>query len=141
MLETPFVKTILQRVKLPAKPRDLYDLYMDPRRHGEAIGTKVWISKRRGGRFSAWDGHTGGEILDLVPGKRIVQTWRTSRWKEQDPDSVVVLTFERAREGSKLTIVQTNVPDDLYAELAKAWDEQYSSRLRDYLRQTGAQER
>lgn len=125
--------TIVHRVRLPANPREVYDVLLDPERHGEAVGTKVWISKHRGGKFSAGDGSQWGEILDLVPGRRIVQTWRSSAWRERDEDSVVILTLERVKEGSDLTILQAQVPNDLAAAVKEEWEERYGERLRSYL--------
>ena len=37
--------------------------------------------------ITAWDGYISGRNVELIPGERIVQTWRTSEFGVSDPDS------------------------------------------------------
>ena len=55
-------------------------------------GGKAKASKKVGAAFSAWDGYIVGKNIELVPGKRIVQSWRTSEFAADDPDSTITLT-------------------------------------------------
>jgi len=57
-------------------------------------------------------------ILQLVPGKLIVLTWKNMVWNYAldpseitDLDSTVVLTFKKNLAGAEIQLVQANVPD------------------------------
>ena len=56
-------------------------------------GAKAKASKKVGAAFSAWDGYIVGKNVELVPGKRIVQSWRTSEFGPNDPDSTITVTL------------------------------------------------
>ncbi len=104
-------KTIEQAIAFRVPPERLYQIYMNPRQHAAACGWgKATIQAKVGGRM-AMAPHITGKFLVLVPGRMIVQTWRGSNWKTSDLNSVLVLTFERARGGSRLLMVHANVPD------------------------------
>src|ERR1700689_2782199 len=50
------------------------------------------VCVRLGGkRIAAFGGQIRGRNLVIVPGKMIVQSWRASHWKAEDPDSILVL--------------------------------------------------
>lgn len=72
--------------------------------------------------FSGPDGQTQfsltAKILQLVPGRVIVLTWKNMVWnfaldpsKITDLDSTVVLTFRKNIAGAEIQLVQVNVPD------------------------------
>lgn len=111
------VKTILQTETFPGRPEALYDLYLDPKKHAAAIGGDVKVSRKIGAAFSAWDDYCKGKILHLEPGRIIVQTRRASDWKKTDPDSILILTFEKSGKSTELRMVHANVPDAHAASL------------------------
>ena len=65
-------KNVTQKVKFKATPEELYHLYMDPKKHAKAIGSKVSLQPKVGGRFSAF-GMLEGRFLLLEKGKKIVR--------------------------------------------------------------------
>ena len=71
---------------LPAAPEAVYDAWLDSAAHSAMTGGEAKIRRRVGDRYSAWDGYIEGATLELVPGKRIVQFWRTSEFEASDPD-------------------------------------------------------
>ena len=70
-------KTIKQKVKFRLPPEQIYQLLSDSKLHSDLTGEKAVISKDVGGPFSTHNGHTSGVNVELVPGKRLVQAWRT----------------------------------------------------------------
>ena len=50
------MKTIQQEVHFDAKPEEVYEAYVDAKKHGEFTGSKVVFEKKVGGKFSAWGG-------------------------------------------------------------------------------------
>jgi uncharacterized protein YndB with AHSA1/START domain len=94
---------------LPATPRTVYDAWLDSRAHSAMTGARATASTWVGGRFSAWDGYATGENLELVPGKRIVQSWRTADFADADPDSRIALTLKPVKGGTKLILLHTRL--------------------------------
>lgn len=127
-------RTIQQRVTLPASPDALYRIYLSSAKHSAATGARAVVSRKVGGRFTAYGGQLRGRMLALVPGRMIVQSWRGADWKKSDLDSVLVLVFDRVRGGGRISLVHANVPDAHAAGIRRGWGEYYWKRLRAYLR-------
>ena len=127
-------KVIQQSVEFAATPKQLYDLYMDARRHSEATGGCAKISKKVGASFTAWDGYIRGKNLHLVPGKCIVQTWRTSEFAKGDPDSILVLSFTPIAKGARLELTHSGLPPDQVSSYRSGWRDHYWKPWRAYLR-------
>ena len=108
---------------VPAAPREIYDAWLDGRRHSAMTGAKATASTRVGGTFTAWDGYASGKNLELAPGKRIVQSWRTSDFAAGDPDSTIAVTLTAAAGGTKVTLVHSGLA---------AGSENYKDGWRDY---------
>ena len=66
-------KTIRQRVVVPAAPEEVYEAFVDAKKHSAFTGSKATCDPRVGGKFTAWDGYISGKNLLLEEGKRIVQ--------------------------------------------------------------------
>ncbi|MBI2983864.1 MAG: SRPBCC domain-containing protein [Chloroflexi bacterium] len=105
-------------------PRELYDAFLDSRRHSAMTGAKAKISARVGASWSAWDDFLTGTNVELAPGKRIVQTWRGTDFPD-DHYSTATFTFARATSGTRISLVQTDVPDDLVSSYAEGWRDSY----------------
>lgn len=116
---------------IPASPRAVYDAWLDSRAHGKMTGGKAKASARVGAAFTAWDGYIEGRNLELVPGKRIVQSWRTSEFKETDPDSRIAITLKPVARGTKLTLLHTRVPDG-QTGYRDGWRESYFEPMKVY---------
>lgn len=104
------MKIIHQTVRFAASPRELFDLYLDAKQHGTAIGAKAAISRKVGARFSIFGGGLRGKTLVVVPHRMIVQFWRADSWKPGDTDSILTLLFSEAGQGGQIELIQANVP-------------------------------
>lgn len=47
-------KTLRQTVMFKARPRQVYDILMDSKKHRSLSGEKANISRKVGGKFTAW---------------------------------------------------------------------------------------
>lgn len=108
-----------QSVHLPVPPQRLYRTYLSSKLHGAAIGSTALIVPRVGGRFQAWGGYITGRNLQLVPNRRVVQSWRASDWAADAADSILILDFEKVPGGTVLHLTQVGVPRALAASLRK----------------------
>ncbi len=126
--------TIQQTVKFSVPPQRLFDIYMDSKKHSAATRSKASISRKVGGKFSAFDGMISGRNLVVIPNRIIVQTWRAGIWKKADLDSILILKFSKAPGGGRIDLVHVNVPDHDYAGVRKGWPKYYWKPWRAYLK-------
>ena len=117
---------------LPASPREVYDAWLSSETHGEMTGGEAAMSDRIGADVSAWDGYITGRNIELTPGARIVQSWRTSEFAESDPDSLIELTLAPDPEGCRLTLRHSNAPDDQTSYERGGWRDNYFEPMRAY---------
>ena len=120
--------------KVNASPKEVYDAWLDTKRHGEMTGSTAFVTPGVGGKFSAWDGYIEGTNLELVPDKRIVQAWRSSDFPDGSPDSRVEITLVQADAGTKVTIKHTNIPDGQGPEFKDGWNEFYFQPMKAYFK-------
>lgn len=126
-------RTIQIAASLPASPARLYDMYLDPLEHAAFTGSPVAIAAEVGASFRAFDGVLSGTILQLVPERLIVQSWRSPHWAEADIDSTLVLSFHPEKEGSRIELVHVNVVDSDFAGVSHGWEKFYWTPWRAYL--------
>ena len=118
-------KTVIQSVTFKGiSPKELYETYLNSKKHASAIGTKASIEPRVGGSFNAF-GMLTGKFLVLIKNKMIVQTWRSVKFKKANQDSILVLRFEKTKDGSRIDLVHTSIPDYDYADIKKGWPKYY----------------
>jgi activator of HSP90 ATPase len=118
-------KTIQQSVTLPAPARDLYRAYLDSKRHAAIIGAPVKIGARPGSAFRAFHGALSGRILLTRPGRLIVQTWRSTGFGRNDPDSILVLAFSPRGRSGHIRLVHVNVADRDARGVTEGWRRYY----------------
>ncbi len=134
-------RTIQQAAVFPASPDRLFDMYVDPAAHAAFTGSPVTISSKAGAEFKAFDGMISGAILQIVPKRLIVQSWRASHWKASDIDSTLILTFWPARRGARIELVHVNVADHDFADVSEGWQIYYWAPWEEYLKNRRAREK
>jgi activator of HSP90 ATPase len=117
---------------LPAPPAAVYEAWMSSEGHTAMTGAEARVDARPGGEYEAWDGYIWGSTVALEPGRRIVQTWRTSEFDESDPDSEVEVLLEAAEGGTLLTLHHRNVPDGQLGYEQGGWQDNYFEPMREY---------
>ncbi len=129
-------KTIRQIVEFAGvTAKELFNVYVDAKKHAEAIGAPVTMSRKAGAKFEAFGkGRVQGKNLLIIPGRVIVQSWRAQPWKNSDPDSILVLAFSKSTRGAKIDLVQAAVPDQAYDAINDGWHKNYWKPWREYLR-------
>ena len=125
-------KTIRQTITFKASPHDVYEALMDSRKHSEFTGGKAVISRKIGGKFTAYDGYAEGANLELVKDKKIMQKWRADDWPEGHY-STVTFELKKVEVGTKLKFTQTGVPEDQYGQIGDGWVEFYWDDMKKML--------
>ena len=114
-------------------PRELYDAFLDSRVHSAMTGGAARMSRRVDGAWTAWDRDLCGKNVKLVPGKRIVQSWRGGDFPEGHY-STATFILAKAGTGTRVTLHQTGVPDDLVANYTQGWRQFYWTPMKAYFR-------
>lgn len=123
-------KTIKHKVKFRASPDEIYAMLADSRRHSALTGLRAEISKKVGGNFSTRGGHVTGVNVELVPGVRIVQAWRSREFPEGIFSMATVLLSPTNRGGTELVLTHRGVPKSLIPKVEAAWRRLYWDRIR-----------
>jgi activator of HSP90 ATPase len=119
-----------------AAPAKLYELFMDSAKHTAATRAPAKISRKAGGQWSAFGGMILGRNLLLIPNRMIVQTWRSSAWKKSDPDSILVVSFEKSADnGGQVELFHVGVPSYDHEGVTKGWMKYYWEPWKEYLKQ------
>ena len=126
-------RTIQIAASLPASPGILFDMYLDPKSHAAVTGAPVSIGARAGAEFRAFNGMLSGTILQVVPKRLIVQSWRAKSWRARDIDSTLILTFWPEGRGTRIELVHVNVADEDFAGVSEGWESYYWQPWRKYL--------
>jgi activator of HSP90 ATPase len=116
---------------LPALPETIYTAWLDSVTHSLMTGGEAIISPEVMAEFSAWDGYITGKNLELEPGKRIVQAWRTVEFSESDPDSRLEILLATEDNGTKITLIHTNLPED-GMQFKQGWIDNYFDPMKTY---------
>jgi activator of HSP90 ATPase len=117
---------------LPARVDVTYDTWMSSESHSAMTGGAAKIDPQVGGSFEAWDGFITGTTEVLEPGRRIVQTWRTTEFTDADEDSRIEVLLEPAENATKITVRHTNVPDGHLSYENGGWQSKYFDPMREY---------
>lgn len=121
-------------VVIPAKPERVYGAWLSGDEHAAMTGGAAECDPVVGGRYAAWDGYIHGVNVALEPYHRIVQTWRSSEFPTDAPDSQVELLLEEIDEDvhTRLTLRHTEIPDGQGRKYEDGWVESYFEPMKDY---------
>lgn len=69
----------------------------------------VKLDLKPGGAFELFNGNIVGEFVELVPGRRIVQSWRVKRWPAGIFSSVTI-ELKQQSDHTELFLHQSGLP-------------------------------
>jgi uncharacterized protein YndB with AHSA1/START domain len=117
--------TIHQEVTINAAPSAVYDVLTKSDSFAKMTGGRAAdISGDVGGAVSMFGGDIRARNVELVPGKRVVQAWRSQAWPE-GVYSIVKFELSAAGKGTKLVFDQAGHPKDAQAMLEGGWPKMY----------------
>jgi activator of HSP90 ATPase len=118
---------------IPASAQDIYDAWLSSSGHKKITGgQKAQISAQEGAGFTVWNGYITGRNLKLEPGRRIVQSWRTSKFTASDPDSQIEVLLQPAAGGTTVTVRHSNVPDGHTSYRDGGWQRSYFEPMKQH---------
>ncbi|KAJ9060219.1 Co-chaperone [Entomophthora muscae] len=101
--------TLKDTIEFVASGMDVFQALTDPTLVSIWTRSPATISKDIDSNFSLFGGNIQGTVKELVPGKKIVQKWRTNNWPAGHYSTVTILLEEQT--GSvNLILEQDGVP-------------------------------
>lgn len=124
-------KPVHHEVDFSASPQDVYDAYLDSRRHARITGGPAKMSKKEGGHFEAGEYITGTNI-ELIPGKRIVQAWRGVDWPKGVYSILRLELSPKGKKGSHVVVDHVGIPDKFRQGVDEGWYTYYWEPMEAY---------
>jgi len=116
---------IHQEVTIDASPDAVSGVLTSSEQFAKMTGGRAAdISREVGGAVSMFGGDIKAMNVELVPGERVVQVWRSSRWPE-GVHSIVRFELTPEDKGTKLVFDQAGYPDEAHQMLEGGWSQMY----------------
>lgn len=127
-------KIIEQEILINTTPHEIYEAFMDSKIHSKFTESKAKISREIGGKVSAFEGGLSGKNVELIPDKKIVQTWRSEgeNWPK-GYYSTITLILEPVDKGTMIKFTHVDVPEGAYESVKEGWDTYYWESLKELL--------
>ena len=119
-------------VTLHVSVEEIFNAWLSSDGHSAMTGSAAKVDGKVGGVFTAWDGYIFGKTLKIESPRRIVQAWRTSEFPEGAPDSRVDILFEAVKDGTKVTLVHSDMPEDQVESYRQGWEGFYFKPMKEY---------
>ena len=125
-------KSIEQEIIIKGTSHEIYEVFMDSKKHSKLTESKAKISREVGGSFSIYEGALSGKNVELIQDKKIVQTWRGSgeNWSK-GYYSTITLVLEPIDKGTLIKFTHSNIPEGAYESVKEGWDNYYWGPLKD----------
>ena len=114
-------------------PEKLYAAWLDSNQHSKMTGSPAQLSNEINDAFQAWDGYISGINLELDPGKRILQSWRTLEFDDNEIDSKIEVSFEKEASGTKIILRHWDLPEH-GSQYESGWAESYFEPMKEYFK-------
>ncbi|MBP9068820.1 MAG: SRPBCC domain-containing protein [Bacteroidia bacterium] len=126
------MEKIKMSITLPVKAKELYDAWLDSKKHSAFTGGDANVSKKLNGEFTAWDEYISGKNIELKEGKFVKQSWRTMEFKSNAPDSILELTFEEKAGKTKLSLYHYGLQKGDGKKYGQGWKDHYFEPMKAY---------
>ena len=119
---------IQQTYEIAASPEEVWRALTDPAVIREWSGANAYVVLQPNARYTLWNGDIGGEIVEIVPPQKLVQTWKPLDWTRTD--SVVTFTLTPRGNGTRVDLVHVNVEASDYDGTTEGWDAYYLGAIK-----------
>jgi len=127
-------KIIEQEIVIKTTPHEIYEAFMDSKIHSKFTEGKAKISREIGGSYSVFEGDLTGKNVELIPDKKIVQTWRSEgeNWPK-GYYSTITINLEPVDSGTLIKFTHVDIPEGAYESVKEGWDSYYWEPLKELL--------
>ncbi len=125
-------KSIEQKIHINATPHEIYEIFMDSKKHSKLTESEAVISRKVGGKFSVWEGAISGKNVELVEDKKIVQTWKSDGedWAK-NPYSTITVILESDDRGTVINFTHEDIPESAFKNVKEGWKTYYWDPLKE----------
>lgn len=125
-------ESIVVRFSLHAPAKAIYEAWLDSAKHTAMTGSPASASRQVGGEFTAWDGYIRGKNLLLIENKKIVQSWRSSEFPEEAPDSVLSVLLTEREGITEVELEHSDIPPGQGVQYQSGWIEFYANPMQKF---------
>ena len=127
-------KSIEQEIIIKSSPHEIYEAFMDSKKHSKFTESKAKVNREIGGSFSIFEGSLSGKNVELIQDKKIVQTWRGDgeNWPK-GYYSTITLILEPIDQGTLIKFTQIDIPEASYESVKEGWETHYWGPLKEML--------
>jgi len=115
------------KIEFPVKASTIYNAWLDSKTHSDMTGGEASCSNQEGEKFSAWDGYIAGKNIQLDQNEKIIQSWRTTDFKNNDGDSELIIEIQETEDGCELLLIHKNIPEGK-PDYKQGWVDHYLIR-------------
>ena len=119
------------KTTIKATAKQVYKSWLSTQGHTKMTGGEAFISDKVGDKFTAWNGYITGRNIELEPYNKIVQSWRSTNFNDDEGDSQIEVTLKESIDNTELTLTHTNVPES-GEHYIKGWEEHYFAPMKAY---------
>jgi uncharacterized protein YndB with AHSA1/START domain len=120
--------TIKQTYLINASPAEVWRALTDPEVIEAWSDADAEFEPVVGAEYTLWDGSICGEIVEVVPRQKLVQTWQPDSWERDD--SVVTFTLTPVGKKTRVDLLHENVGDSDYEGTNEGWDVYYLGAIK-----------
>ncbi len=127
-------KDIQQSIDFDCSAYEIYEAFMDSKKHAEFTAGKTVISREVGEEFSIYDGGIHGTNLELIPDVKIIQLWRFEYddWPKEYFSKITLDLIERDGK-TTLNFTHTGIPVQYADDIEDGWNVYYWNVMKKML--------
>lgn len=124
------MKDFQYNLEIIADPEEVFAALTNPFQIELWSGYPADMKPETGYVFSLWEGDITGMNLEIVPNKTLVQEWF---FGEQEERSIVRITLKKDGAKTRVELIHTHIPEDVYDEITEGWREYYLGAIKGML--------
>jgi activator of HSP90 ATPase len=125
------MKTIRQNHFINATPEEVFSAVINPFTIELWSGYPAQMEGREGTEFSIFDGDIVGRNLKVIENKQLIQEWY---FGDRQEESIVTIDLKPHQLGTKVTLEQTNVPDEELEDFQEGWTVYYWGAIKNFFK-------
>jgi activator of HSP90 ATPase len=125
------MKTIRQNYFINATPEEVFTALTNPFTIELWSGYPAQMDAKEGTEFSIFEGDIAGRNIKITENKQLVQEWYFGDNPEQ---SIVTIDLKAQKEGTRVLLEHTNIPDEEYDDFLEGWNDYYWGAIIDFFK-------
>ncbi|XP_034668170.1 activator of 90 kDa heat shock protein ATPase homolog 1 [Drosophila subobscura] len=118
------VRTLSMTEEFHCNANDLYNALTKPDMVSAFTRAPAKVDPVRGGEFVLYGGNVLGKFEELIPEKKIQQSWRLKNWSSGHYSNVLI-ELEETSSSTMMTLKQTGIPATEYDAMKTNWHRYY----------------